>query len=81
MYYAIFCPTLNKDFNNNNNNSHQLAKFCGHRHCGNGDLMILGSQDHVIEGSRNFMDRSPSRLNYCLARFGGHRHCGSKDIF
>ena len=20
MYYAIFCPTLNKDFNNNNNN-------------------------------------------------------------
>ena len=21
MYYAIFCPTLKKDFNNNNNNN------------------------------------------------------------
>ena len=26
MYYAIFCPTLNKDFNNNNNKN--LSDIC-----------------------------------------------------
>ena len=44
--------------------SHQLEHFGSHRHCGSGDIMILSchviSQDHVIEGSYNFMRRSPS---------------------
>ena len=33
--------------------SHQLAKFVGHRHCGSGNIMILGChvilQDHVMK--------------------------------
>ena len=45
--------------------SHQFTKSGGHRHCGSGDIMISGchviSLDQVIEGSCNFMGRSPSR--------------------
>ena len=42
----------------------QFANFGGNRHCGSGDIMVLCyhvvSQDHVIDRSYNFMDKSPS---------------------
>ena len=60
--------------------SHQFAKLGGHRHCGNGYIIILSyyvtSLDQVIKGSHNFME--PIKVNYCPAKFGGHRHCSSE---
>ena len=45
--------------------SHHSAKFCGQRHCGSGDMMILVcqvmSQDHITKGTRDLMGRKPSR--------------------
>ena len=42
------------------------AKFGGHKHGGCVDIMIwvcqVMSQDHVIKGSYDFVDMSPSRL-------------------
>ena len=42
--------------------NHQLAKFVGHRHCGSGDITILGChvilQGHVIKGLCYSMGRS-----------------------
>ena len=41
--------------------SHQLVKFGDQKHCGSGDIMILGSyvisQDHTIKGSCDFIGR------------------------
>ena len=34
------------------------------------------SQDHVIEGSCDFV----TQWSYPFAKFGCHRHCGSEDI-
>ena len=45
--------------------SHHPAKFCGHRFCGRGDIIVLVcnmiSQDHVNKGYSNIMGRSPSQ--------------------
>ena len=30
--------------------------------------------------SYDFLDRTPSKVNYHIAKFGGHKHCGSGDI-
>ena len=64
--------------------SHQLATFGVHRHCGCGDIMILGchmiSQHHMIKGSCYFIDRSLSMLSYHPAKFGRHRHYSSEYI-
>ena len=42
------------------------AKFCGHRHCGSGDIMVLFChvvlQEHVTKGPSSNMARSPSKL-------------------
>ena len=58
--------------------SYQLAKFFSHRQCGDRDIMVLDchviSQDHIIEGSCNFI-----KVNYNLVKFGVRRHCGSRD--
>ena len=44
--------------------SHHSTKFGSYRHFGSGDIVILVcqviSEDHVIEGSCDFMSRSPS---------------------
>ena len=43
---------------------HNPAKFGGHKHCGSRSIMFLVchviSQDHVIKGLCDFMDKSPS---------------------
>ena len=40
------------------------ARFCGHRHCGGGDIWLTNchvtSQDHMIKGSHDFR-RTTSR--------------------
>ena len=45
--------------------NYNFVKFGGHRHCASEDIMILVChmilQDHVIKGSCDFIDRSPSR--------------------
>ena len=42
-----------------------LSLVDGQKHCGSGDIMILGchmiSQDHVIKGLCYFMGRNPGR--------------------
>ena len=52
--------------------NHQLVKFGDHRHCGSGDVMILGRQvilqDHVIKESCDFMGRISSRYVTMLPR-------------
>ena len=44
--------------------SHHSTKFGSYRHFGSGDIVVLVcqviSEDHVIEGSCDFMSRSPS---------------------
>ena len=44
--------------------SHHPAKFCGHRYCGNGDIMVLVShvilQLHATKVWINVMGRGPS---------------------
>ena len=30
--------------------------------------------------SYDFLDRTPSKVNYHIAKFGGHKHCGIADI-
>ena len=46
--------------------SYHLAKFGGHSHSGNGDILFLVShlisQDHAIQGSCDFILGSPSLL-------------------
>ena len=45
--------------------SYRPTRFCGHRHCGSDNIMVLAChvilQDHVIKGSCDFIGRSPSR--------------------
>ena len=45
--------------------SYHPANFTRHRHCSSGDIMVIVYhvilQDHVIKGSCDVMDRSPSR--------------------
>ena len=45
--------------------SHYFAKFGDHRHCGSGDIMILGChiipQDYMTKGSCDFVGRIPPR--------------------
>ena len=45
--------------------SHHPAKYCHHRHCDSGDIMILAchviSQNRVIKGSCDFMGSILSR--------------------
>ena len=40
----------------------------------------LFSQDHLFEGSCNFMAVAPLMVGHHLAKFGGHSRCGSGDI-
>ena len=53
------------------------AKFGGHRHYGNGDIVVLvchiTSQDHVIKASCDFMGKGPSRGGERCVDFGGCR--------
>ena len=64
--------------------SHTIAKLGGQRHRGSGDIMVLVrrviSQDHVIQGSYEFMGGTP-HVKSTPSKFGGHRHCGSGDMF
>ena len=45
--------------------SYHPANFGGHRQCGSGDIMVLVchviSQDHLINGSYDFVGRSTSK--------------------
>ena len=45
--------------------SYHPANFGGHRQCGSGDIMVLVchviSQDHLINGSSDFVRRSTSK--------------------
>ena len=45
--------------------SHHLHKFCGHRYCGSGEIMVLVChvilEEHVIKGWSNIMGRGKSR--------------------
>ena len=45
--------------------NHHPTMFGGHRHCGNGDIMLLVcrviSQDSMIKRSCDFMGRIPSK--------------------
>ena len=36
-------------------------------------------QEHLYKGSRDYHDRSPSRLSHHPIKFGGHRLCGIGD--
>ena len=57
--------------------SYHSAKFGGHRHYGNGDILVLvchiTSQDHVIKASCDFMGKGPSRGGERCVDFGGCR--------
>ena len=54
--------------------SYHSAKFGGHQHCGSGDIVVLVChvilQDHMINGSCDFMSRSPSREVTILPSLG-----------
>ena len=63
--------------------SHHPATFCGRRHCGSGDIMVLVchviSPNHLIVCSFDVMSKSQSlKVSYHPARFCGY--CGSVDI-
>ena len=64
--------------------SYHPANFARHRNCSSGDIMIIVYhvilQDHVIKGSCDFMDRSPSK-SYHPAKFGVHKHSITGDMF
>ena len=64
--------------------SHHPAKYCHHRHCDSGDIMILAChlilQDHVIKESCDFCGWEPLMISQYPAKFGDHRHCGSADV-
>ena len=52
------------DFMIKSHSRHHPSKFCGHRICGSGDIIVLVcheiSQDQVIKGLCNFMGGNPS---------------------
>ena len=49
VYYAIFCPTLNKDFNNNNKRFlPPLLYFCNYEPSPNGQIISLISKRDLI---------------------------------
>ena len=54
--------------------------------CGSGDIMVLvchlTSQYHLIKGSCEFMDGTPTPPHHKPhpVKLDGHRHCGSGDI-
>ena len=53
--------------------SYHRAKFDGHRHSGNKDIMIFAChvtwQDHVIRALYDFLVRSPSKVVTILTSF------------
>ena len=65
------------------------AKFNDHRHCGNGEVMILVChailEGHGVKGPCDFIGGSPLWQNPLVvshqhAMFDSYRHCGSGDI-
>ena len=45
-----------------NRSSHHPAKFCGHKQCSSGDMILVChviSQDPMIQGSFDFMSEIP----------------------
>ena len=56
---------------------HHSVKFGGHSFCINRDAFSL-SVDHAR--TRDYNDRSPSRLSHHHVKCGGHGHCSSENI-
>ena len=59
------------------------AKFCGHRHCGSGDIMVsvchVILRDHVIKEKCDFMG-GLLMVSHTSAKFDSKRHNTSGDI-
>ena len=60
------------------------AKYGDNRHYCSGDIMYeichVISEDHVINGSCDFLWWESFIERHHPTKFGGHRHCGSGDI-
>ena len=60
-----------------------LGKFDGHWYCSSRDMALVchvSKHDHIIKGSGDYKDKSPSKKSHHPAKFGGHRNSGSRDI-
>ena len=61
--------------------SYHPTKFGDHRHCGNGDMMVLVChmilQDQVMKRSCDFMGRRPIEASYHPVKVSGHSHSSS----